>query len=199
MKRVVVAIFVMASVAMSASAALFWNIDGGGTYYAMDSSLTPLTASDDNSSVGAFLQLIHITSGTTPHAPDIGVATGVSGGDEVLAYAYMGYGDVTEFGEPTTTDGQWLNGSTYSGALIANDAYYVRVWSQPSSDYVSGHIPAGGEYADSDALIYNGANGIIDPTASENLITQAIPEPTILALGFLGLMSVRFSRKFIKK
>lgn len=199
MKRVLVAAIVTACMVISATADIFWNIDGQGTYYAMDSSMTPLASSDDNSTVGVFLQLIHVTSGTVAHEADYGVATGVSGGDEVLAYSFLGYGDVTEFGEPTTTDGQWLNGSTYSGSLVTDNAYYVRVWSLPSSDYASGHIPTSGEYADSDVLIYNGASGSINPTLDGNLITQAIPEPTILALGFIGLLSVRFSRKFLKK
>ena len=172
-----------------------------GSIFLRDQYGTPLAASDNVAGVGVFLQLIHITSGTVAHDVDFNVTDGVTGGDVVLAWDSLGHDDVTQFGESTTTSGQWLWGNTYDGAgLIVDHGYYVRAWALPSPDYNNGAIPKNPQicvYANSEVGIYNGVTMTIDPIANRDMLTTLpIPEPASLGLGIVGLICLRlFQRK----
>ncbi len=200
-KLAVVVLMMLLSSAALTFADISWGFDGGGSFFLRNELGVALAASDADSSVGVFLQLIHITSGSAAHTPDAAVNDGVSGGDVVLQYDFLGHNDFTEGGNPIT-DGQWIQGANYNGAGLTLDHYYfVRAWNLPSDGFGSGSIDtsANSRYADGTPLQYNGVTMINNPTAAANLDTTTlltpVPEPTIMAMGLFGVLAIRFFRR----
>jgi hypothetical protein len=189
---IVVAVAIMVPFSVMAQG-ISWFADANWLNYADGS--TPLAGSLNDSSVGCFVQLLWVgLEGVINDAYNYGDGTGVSD-DLVVSTIWVGYnvGD----------DGYFSNVFVPDGGDIVEDRYYfARVWSAPSANYASGLVPSGGavRYANSSTWQYPKENPVADlfdiaGDGDLNTTLQAIPEPGMIALMALGLMTLRIARR----
>jgi len=194
-KKVAIACLI-ALLSASAYADFSWfNLSTNRLYYNGGSTLLP--GSNNDPLVGCFVQLIW--AGADDQI-DLAVlsGTGVTDDDQVVDTAYVGQGIL---GGPA---GRY-NGGTYTDN-IAGDYYYVRFWTAPSANFASGLVPTSGTnfYGNTALWLDPGNeppsatdefNSIPNGGISATLTASAIPEPTIVGLGLIGLMTLRLYRR----
>lgn len=194
-KKVAIACLI-ALLSASAYADFNWfNTSTNRLYYNGGSVLLPGNQTD--SSIGCFVQLIWAGADNTIDSA-IASGTGVTDDDVVEATTWVG--------------GNIIGGAsgryTYSTTVTADDPgyYYIRFWTAPSANYASGLVPTSTtNFYGNTALWSNpgteppGAtdifNNIPNGGVSATLTASAIPEPTIVGLGLIGLMTLRLYRR----
>ncbi|MBU0677040.1 MAG: hypothetical protein KJ626_02900 [Verrucomicrobia bacterium] len=167
--------------------------------YLFESNGTTKLNGDTLSSVGSFVQLLWV------------------GGDGVVGDAGT-TGDGTILGNDIVVDTWWVGGGnggldgwfdlasvTEDGSnpnVVENRWYFGRVWNAPSPNFAGGDVPTGASvrYANSSTWQYPSTlptGDTFDITQSVSLSTtlSAVPEPTVLGLGLIGLMVVRLIRR----
>jgi len=158
-----------------------------------DQSNVPLTASETESSVGCFAQLIYCGANATID-PFVTSGSGVSGDDSVLATMFAGQGDMFY------SDGFFpVQGTAAISGANPNGTYYVRVYNAPNLSFASGNsapIPSGAtRYFQSTTYSYTHSETLpdnFDFASSGGQTLLPIPEPAMLGLGIIGLISLRF-------
>lgn len=196
MRKLLTGFVVCCMCSAAAYSDLFWYSGGA----MLDESGVALPAHETDYTIGCFAQLIY----TGPDgAPNTFSATGdgLSGDDSVVSTMFAGQTD------PFYSDGYFILQSTAAvSGSAGNGDYYVRVFNAPSEDFTQGtaaEFGAATYYWQSEEHTYTHSDTTPDNWIFDNSVggqtLVAIPEPTILAFGFLGLLSVRFSRKFMKK
>ena len=192
-KLILVALCVVSVAAVSYGNGIEWS--SGSGYFTYESGGINYLNGDLSSSLGCFAQLLWVgANGTIDSAYNYGTGVGTSD-DQVVAKNWVGNynGD----------NGWWsdLQQLPEGGSIVSGRTYFVRVWSAPASDYASGLVPtdASNKYANSGTWLYSSiapSYDTVDPTASGNLATTlsplTIPEPAMLGLGLVGLISLRF-------
>lgn len=151
---------------------------------------------------GCLVQLIR-TVGTSKVSP-VTSGDGVSGTDVLVAWTYCSNG---------STPGTFAEFQNLGGAnpLSSSSNMYVRVWDRPTSG--SGALPAvrtiagfgdGWMYVDGTVHTPTGADpdffydlGTINGSSAWTFL--AIPEPTSMALGLLGLGVIVIRRRLMRK
>ena len=194
MKKVAI-VCLIALISASAYADFDWfNTSTNRLYYNGGSVLVD---GDASSSVGCFVQLIWAGVDNTINGAVLG-GTGVTGDDEVHATTWVGNNVFLN------ADGRYSSPSTFTADSAGY--YYIRFWTAPASDYASGLVPTSGtNFYGNTALWSNpgteppgGAdafNSIPNGGISATLTAAAIPEPTIVGLGLIGLMTLRLYRR----
>jgi len=192
---VMLSVFALASAAV---AGLYW---GSGNNVITDFNGDPVpTSGSFDPTVGAFAQLIRITSGSSP-SDFVASGNGVSGFDQVVATVYSGLNDdLSDPGVFAYAGTTIFSGSEYNGW------YYVRVFdaAQPTVDAWNlgnnAPIPTGASYYWQSAT-YNYTHNETEPSyfnfgsGQTTLPINTIPEPGVLALIALGLVGIRLTRK----
>lgn len=195
-KKVAIACLIALLSASSTFADFTWaNTSTNRLYYNGGSVLLPGNYTD--SSIGCFVQLIWAGA---DNAIDAAVAsgTGVTDDDQVHATTWIG-GNI--LGGPA---GRYNGGSTFT--TDSNGFYYVRFWTAPSADFANGLVPTSTtNFYGNTALWSNPGteppgtadqfNNIPNGGISATLTASAIPEPTIVGLGLIGLMTLRLYRR----
>ena len=189
MKKFVLAVVVLAGLISGAHADLFWLNSGSIN----DQNNTPLTASETESSVGCFAQLIYCGANAAID-PFVTSGSGVSGDDAVLATMFAGQGDMFY------SDGFFpMQGTPAISGANPNGTYYVRVYNAANLNFASGNsapIPSGAtRYFQSTTLAYTHNETtpeLFDFAPSGGQTLLPIPEPAMLGLGIIGLISLRF-------
>ena len=149
---------------------------------------------------GALFQLIRASGGVDhgPTASDFGTGSGTSGGDALQGWT---------FAATFVGDGQMYRQETYP-SLLFTEYVYVRVWTLPSSG--SGNLnaaPSGMYYYDTMPVLVSTLPGGGVPLYTYNFTAPtedswtflAIPEPTSMALGLLGLGVILIRRRLMRK
>ena len=153
-----------------------------------------------SSAAGCFVQLIWAGSDGLIDAA-VASGTGVSGDDVVAGYSYFGSGFFSD-----------RNGRVGGAASVYTNSglYYVRAWTAPASDYASGLVATSTTnfYGNSGLFSYTqpepesqvdfnfgGAGDVNNVGFSADISLAAIPEPTIVGLGLIGLMTLRLYRR----
>lgn len=196
MKKVAI-VCLIALLSASASYADFsWaNTSTNRLYYNGGSTL--LVGNQFDSAVGCFVQLIWAGTDDTINGAVLS-GTGVSGDDQVVGTTWVGAGFI---GGPAGR----FTGGTYTDN-IPGDYYYVRFWTAPSTNYGAGEIPlSSSNYYGNTALWQDPGSETPSPPDSFNSIpnggisatlqASAIPEPTIVGLGLIGLLTLRLYRR----
>lgn len=193
MKKVAIACLI-ALLSASVYADFDWaNTSTNRLYYNGGSAL--LDGNADNT-IGCFVQLIW--AGADGQIDDAVLSgTGVTDDDTVESTTWVG-------------NNVFLNADgRYAGSTITADdagSYYVRFWTAPSANYASGFVPTSStNYYGNTALWSNPGteppgdpdvfNSIPNGGISATLQVSAIPEPTLLGLGLVGLMTLRMYRR----
>ncbi|HPG00086.1 MAG TPA: hypothetical protein PLE77_08445 [Kiritimatiellia bacterium] len=195
MKKVAI-VCLIALLSASAYADFDWfNTSTNRLYY--NGGSTPLVGSQSDSSVGCFVQLIWAGTDNTINGAVLS-GTGVTGDDQVQATTWVGG---TLFTGPA---GRYTGGSTFTADSAG--LYYVRFWTAPAFDYAGGLVPTSGtNFYGNTALWSNPGteppgtadvfNNIPNGGVSATLTASAIPEPTIVGLGLIGLLTLRLYRR----
>lgn len=185
----------IAVVALSAQADLYWY----NTVAINDENGDPVTASQSDSSVGYFAQLLF--TGADGEADAFVVSgSGISGDDAVIATMFAGqnYFLATDGFFPLQDPPPAVAGSA------GNGDYYVRVYNAPNSNFGMGTnapIPSGATYYwQSAEHTYTHSETLPDswdfaPSGGQTLTPIAIPEPALLGLAVVGLVSLRLYRR----
>jgi hypothetical protein len=191
---VVIAVVVLASAGLVQANGIAWNSAAGWCNYANGS--TPLTGGA-NGSIGCFAQLLWVgPNGLVDSAYNTGTGVG-SSDDVVIDYNFMGFG-------VGGADGFFgANSLTEGGNIQSNRDYFIRVWSAPSANFASGLVPTSStnRYGNSATWTYHSVLPTFDTfdgssVADINTTLSPIPEPAMLGLGIVGLISLRlFGRK----
>lgn len=192
MKKIVVIVVLSVLAVCQANAGINWFNNLPITYA---NGTTPLIASIDNASVGCFVQLIYAgANGVIDGAVNSGVGTTVD--DTVVAFGFFGQDDIA------ATDGIFpIHTVASSSGLVTNGLYFARAWSAPSENFSSGLVPTSGTnfYGNSATWSFPGSvppalDDDFDFTSSGAFATtlSPIPEPAMLGLGIVGLISLRF-------
>lgn len=195
MKKVAIACLI-ALLSASAYADFEWfNTSTNRLYYNGGSTL--LAGNQTDNTIGCFVQLIW--AGADDQI-DIAALSGdgTTDDDDVVDTTWVGGG---LFGGPA---GRY----TYPSTVTADNPgyYYVRFWTAPSADYSSGLIPTSStNFYGNTALWSNPGteppsaadvfNNIPNGGISATLVASAIPEPTLLGLGLVGLLTLRMYRR----
>ncbi|MBN2564035.1 MAG: hypothetical protein JXQ75_24235 [Phycisphaerae bacterium] len=199
MRRLFAVAVVLAMVLVPATMADFrW---AAGMYF-YDSDGTTWLIHNPVDNIGVFVQLIHDVDGDGIDGCLAG-GTGVTGDDVVWGVSW--------FGEDTyTINGQWWepNIGKLMTASSAEDGWYLyaRVWNDPAATWngLNTVVPSGASVRYWDGALWqydNDVPGTYDMTASESQnvtvdsTPSAIPEPTIAALGLVGLLLIRGFRR----
>ena len=172
----------------------WFNLASNRVYYGDG---TTLADGDASSSVGCFVQLIWAGANGTFSTP-INSGNGIPGGsdDQVQLTTWLGN---NWFGNP---DGRYAGSGTYTAD--SNGNYVVRFWSAPSPDYGNGLVPTSttnrynqtASWANPGNEPPAGADQFnILPGGGISMTLQAVPEPAMIALGLVGLVSLRFFRR----
>lgn len=159
-----------------------------------------LTAPAADYTTGALFQLIRASGGVNhaPTAAGFGTGPGTTGGD-----ALQGWTFATDF----VGSGQVYRNETY-GSLLSTEYIFVRVWTLPSSG--SGNLnaaPSGMYYYDTAPVLVSTLPGGGVPLYTYDFASPnsgswtflAIPEPTSMALGLLGLGVIVIRRRLMRK
>ncbi|NCC61957.1 MAG: hypothetical protein EOM12_13680 [Verrucomicrobiae bacterium] len=193
---------VMAILAI-ATIAGYANFDWGSYYYFYDTDGSTFLTSDSSESVGCFVQLIWDVDGDgLDQAVNYGTGIAAGSDDQVYMSAWLGFGG-------STVPGMFVNEMTPAivTAGLGEDGYifYGRVWSAPAAtwDGLNSTIDASSRYWDGSEFTYvDGVPSIYNMSSAESanitVNTAPIPEPTVIALGVLGIALVRGLRK-VKK
>lgn len=163
---------------------------------AYNGSNVGLFYSRTDSTVGCFVQLIWC-------GPDNNIASavnsgqGTTGDDVVHQWAYFGHG---AFGDQSGVD------PSTDFAADTSGWYYVRAWTAPASDFALGNVPTSlTNYYGNSALWSNPGNepgpdefnfgGAGDVNSVGWRTDLQVPEPAMIGLGLVGLISLRFFRR----
>lgn len=196
-KKLIVA---LAVVAMSQSASYGYGINWSSVNgYLNYSNGTVQLSGNLSSSLGCFVQLLWVGPNGIADSAYYGTGIDGHGGDDVVVdTAWVGAGGASG------GDG-WFDGQSVAdgGSVSSGSVYFLRGWSAPASDFASGYVPASGtnRYFNSGLWTYNHINetgDFVDFTqAGGNLDTtlSPIPEPAMIGLGIIGLISLRLLRK----
>jgi hypothetical protein len=204
-KMIVVGLLILVASGMSAPGALNWfnNLNARITYRSGGTAY--LYTSEGDSSTGCFLQLIYTgTSGSTQGSIGNAVnsGTGVTGVNQVVEFSYFGNEQ-----EAPVDSGVFYGATTLESKLVTNGWYFVRAWTAPSANFLSGTVPSSltNFYGNSAQFQYPGQG---NPPQNANfnfggsigwsttLSPIAIPEPAVFGLSIIGLISLRmFARK----
>jgi len=198
MKKIglVVAILLVATLAHA-------DFDWGAYWYFYDSGGSTFLANNAGNTVGAFAQLIWDVDGDGLDTP-VNSGTGIApGSDDVVYWASW-------FGENAGVAGQFSGAGTpetvTAGAPQDGEIFYARVWSAPAATWnanastitTTANYWDGLQltYSDGATLTYN-MTGISGSPYNANITVDGvtIPEPTVFALGALGLILVRAFRR----
>ena len=189
MKKFVLAAVVLVALVSGVHADLFWYNMGAIS----NQNGVALAADETQSSIGCFAQLIY--AGANGLADSfVASGSGISGDDRVEATMFAGQGDMFY------SDGFFpLQGSAAISGANPNGTYYVRVYNAPNLNFASGTnaaIPgAASYYFQSTTLAYTHSETVSEyfdfaPNGGRTLLP--IPEPAMLGLGIMGLISLRF-------
>jgi hypothetical protein len=151
---------------------------------------------------------------------------GVAGNDEVVRVSWMGESGLT--GDGTWSDSQGFEVDVAAAGINDGDILFARIWNRPAASWdgtpagslpdlsdpfsqvnVSGNILV---YFDGGLFTYldpglnppetysmeQGADEKFGPGPNLNFTLQAVPEPSVFGLTFIGLLLVRFYRKMAK-
>jgi len=126
------------------------NTSTNPVFFANGTTLLP--AHETNWTQAAFVQLIYAGTNQTNN-PAVNWGQGVTGDDVVQAWSYLGEGN--EFYASGVLDSR-----SAGVGLILGGWYFVRVWSAPTPDFVSGLVPmsATNRYVDSRRFQYTWAS-----------------------------------------
>lgn len=197
--RTCLALVILVLASMSAQGGINWfNATSNLLYYG--DGTTPLTGDQSDSTAGCFVQLIWAGLDDTMSIVAYNSGTGVSGDDELVDWTWVGAT------EPIEPNGLVPFENFATPGPLTNDYYYVRAWSAPASVFLSGFVPTSltnryinsalyqypgdGEPPQDQDFNFGGAGGL-----STTLIPQAVPEPALVSLGLIGLLTVRLLRR----
>ncbi len=187
----------------------WWNEETSPGSFVYKAAIDPISglvvmSSSADPLAGALFQLIE-AAGAAPSAPtiaDFGIGTGLTGGDALNSFAWAGKDD---YGAGVIYE--------LAGAFSGTKQLYVRIWDRPTSG--SGNMPnsfdyggglVGAYYYDTAVESFTGVSG--SPSAADLDFTPptqndwtflAIPEPTSVALGLLGLGVIVIRRRLMRK
>lgn len=199
MRKLIVLALIMAVAGVVYGEGISWFANDQYMYYANGS--TYLDGNSD-SSLGCFVQLIW------------------TGPDNEIDTAYLDGGDGTSMDDDVVVDWRWMGsglaggadgwfsgGDVVDGGNIQSDRwYYARAWTAPADSYSAGDIPTSptNKYGNSPTWQYPKSDPVRDgfdvtdssyPQFTTSLSPLAIPEPAVLALGLIGLISIRLLRR----
>ena len=172
----------------------WFNTTSNYVYYG--DGTTRVDGDQTQSSIGCFIQLIWAGANGTFDAP-INSGNGISGtsDDRVHATSWIGAGIFT--GPSGLYDQSGFTSDS-------NGNYIVRFWSAPSPDFGNGLVPTSttNRYNQTASWPNPGSETPNPPDDFNNLpnggislTLQAVPEPAMIALGLVGLVSLRFFRR----
>lgn len=191
-----------------ATTASFANFDWGAYYYFYEAAGTTFLTSDASEANGCFVQLIHDVNGDGLDAAVDNGGNGINAASDDVVYmgAWLGIDGGANQGQFTASVAD-----VAAGASEDNYVFYGRVWSAAAATWngVDSTIDTGvSTYWDGLAFsfdndapspVYNmTAEAGLGLNANVNLVPAAIPEPTVIAMGLLGIALIRGLRK-IKK
>ena len=173
----------------------WFNANSNRVYYGDGTTFADGNAS---STIGCFIQLIYAGADTVFSTP-VNSGTGIPGGsdDQVIIASWIGN---NVFGN---ADGRYSGNGSYTNDVSAGN-YIVRFWSAPSPDFGNGLVPTSTTNRYNQTASW--ANPGSEPPATADsfnnlpnggisLTLQAVPEPAMIALGIVGLVSLRFFRR----
>ena len=175
------------------------TIEWSSTAVIGDHAGVALANSPGGDGTHSLVQLIYAgTDGQTNVANQVGL--GVTGDDEVVAYAWIGKG------LPLDSSNAGLFTTTFDSNTKPNGSkYYIRAWEDPSSDVGTGKVPIIDTYFGNSGLFTVAENGAIpgvdkfENTTPFNT-TIAIPEPSVIAfIGIFGSGMLIARRLFSKQ
>ena len=198
----VAALFAMALMAagpITARADFAWfNSSTNLSYYA--DGLTPLYGVKDSNTVSCFVQLIYAGADDTIDVAQY-LSDGSTGDDVVVAWSYIA-SNVPGASGSTSHYGR-VNGGTFT-AEVANEYYYVRVWTAPSPDFGLGLAPTSASNFYGNSVMFQALGGFEPPALPQNfnfggeggIVASLVPVPEpgtwlLLALSFTALLARR--------
>lgn len=190
-----VAIVVVALLSVPSYGDFDWfNTSTNYVYYG--DGTTRVDGDMSDSSVGCFVQLIWAGADNAFSTPiNSGNGIPVGSDDQVQGTTWIG---ANMLGGPS---------GLYGEAGFASDSngyYIVRFWSAASPDYANGLVPTSSTNRYNQTALWSNPGS--EPPASADsfnnlpnggisLTLQAVPEPAMIALGLVGLVSIRFFRR----
>jgi len=194
MKKIFAMLTAVTILAFSAQADLFWYNSAA----ILDENGDPVVASDSDSTVGYFAQLIF----AGVNGPDLFVASGsgVSGDDAVVDTMFAGQNDFL------FVDGFFpLQVSPALSGPSGNGDYFVRVFNAPNLNFNDGNaadIPGSATfYFQSDVLSYTHNDTqpeLFDFAPMGGQTLNVVPEPSTLAMLGISLAALaRMRRRFV--
>jgi len=190
-------VVLLASMGVSFGEGINWFAVANYLYY--ENGTTWLDGNTDNS-LGCFAQLLWVgPNGTIDAAYGTGDGTQIGTSDDVVV-------DTWWVGAGVGGADGWFDGANIGagGQIQSNRVYFGRVWSAPAANYASGLVPTSltNRYANSATWTYHAIDPVADDfdIASAALSTtltpqSAIPEPAVLGLAVIGLLSLRLSTR----
>jgi hypothetical protein len=195
MKKTVCAALASLAMVVSTKADLFWF----NSVNILDFNGDPVAASDTDSTVGYFAQLIF--AGLAPDGLTLS-GNGTSGDDAVVATMFAGQNDFL------FVDGIFpIQGTAAVAGAGGNGNYFVRVFNAPNLNFGDGNsaaLPAGATHYFQSAVHayahseFSPDNWDFAPAGGQTTM-ELVPEPSVMAMMAMSLLVLgKLRRRFVK-
>ncbi len=165
-------------------------------YYA--DGITPLFGVKGSNDVSCFVQLIYAGGDGLIDPASYNDTQGKSGDDQVVAWSYIAANLVGASG--STNHYGRLSGGNFTSE-IPNGQYYVRVWTAPADNFLSGFVPTATSNFYGNSTLFTALAGYEPPSQPQNFNfggvsgiianMSPVPEPSTFLLMIAGLCTLR--------